>query len=75
MSINHEDREELKEYFDGIYVKKKDCSTHRGAQYEIMNKNALDVAKISTKLNMIVAILGAIGVAICAAVIKIIFGG
>ena len=75
MSINHEDREELREYFDGLYVNKKDCSTHRGAQYDRMNKNALDVAKISTKLNMIVAILGAIGVAICAAVVKILFGG
>lgn len=73
--ISKEDRHELEEIFDERYVKRAECDKHQTEQYERITKVQLDTAKISTKLNIIVGILAAIGVAIVSAVVHLIFFG
>lgn len=67
--------EDLEEMLDGRYVLKTDCQNKQDVQYKKIEQIQLDTAKIGTKLNLIAIILGAIGTAIIAAVVKIIFGG
>lgn len=73
--LERDDREELERIFDGRYVLQKYCDRTNEALHSQIDNIKLDTAKIGTKLNVIVAILGAIGVAICTAVVKIVFGG
>lgn len=73
--LERDDREELERIFDGRYVRQKYCDRTNEALHSQIDNIKLDTAKIGTKLNVIVAILGAIGVAICTAVVKIVFGG
>lgn len=72
---NGTDIEELERIFDGRYVRQKYCDRTNETLHSQIDKINVDTAKIGTKLNIIVAILGTIGTAICAAVVKIIFGG
>lgn len=67
--------ENLEEMFDERYMKKTECQAKQDAQYRKIEQIQLDTARIGTKLNLIAVILGAIGTAIVAAVIKLIFGG
>lgn len=73
--LERDDREELERIFDGRYVRQKYCDRTNEALHSQIDNIKLDTAKIGTKLNVIVAILGAIGAAICTAVVKIVFGG
>lgn len=80
--IELDDINRLEDIFDERYVKKRDCDKNIEKTEENIkkaeehaNQTDLIVAKISTKLNLIVGILGVIGTAIVAAVVKLIFGG
>ena len=63
--------ERLKE----IFVTRRECDAHNQASTEHFAKLEISIAKIGTKLSIMMGILGAIGVAVAAAVVKIIFGG
>ncbi len=67
--------EDLEEIFDARYVMKDDCQRKQDETYKSVTLLQVEAAKIGTKLNIIVAILGAIGGALVAAVIALIFGG
>lgn len=74
--ISTQDRHELEEIFDGRYVRRAECDQHQAEQYKRITQVQLDTTKISTKLNIIVGILAAIGVAIVGSVVnQIFFGG
>ena len=82
MMLEREHIDHLEEHFDARYVRKCDCDKNvekteeniKAAEDHIHQTNLM-IAKISTKLNLIAGILGGIGAAILAAVVKMIFGG
>lgn len=63
--------ERLKE----IFVTRRECDKRDHINTEHFAKLEIAMAKIGTKLSIMMGILGAIGVAVAAAVVKIIFGG
>lgn len=63
--------ERLKE----IFVTRRECDARNQASTEHFAKLEISIAKIGTKLSIMMGILGAIGVAVVAAMVKIIFGG
>lgn len=73
--INKDQLDELQRIFDDRYVKKTECDAHQGDIYTKINAILVENAKNATKLNLIIGILSVIGTAICAAVVKILFGG
>lgn len=73
--MTNEERKELEEFFDARYVLRHDCDKKVDKQEEHINQLHVSIAKIGTKLNVITAILGGIGSAVLAAVVKIILGG
>lgn len=75
MALNPEDMVEIERYFDGRYVTHRECDKTTKRTYDRIEDIKIDTAKIGTKLNIIVAILGAIGVAVCSAIVHMIFGG
>ena len=73
--MTNEERKELEEFFDERYVLRRDCDKKVDKQEEHTSQLHVSIAKIGTKLNVIAAILGGIGSAVLAAVVKIIIGG
>lgn len=69
--MTHEEVERLKE----IFVTRKDCDDKEQANAKHFLKLEIATTQIGTKLSIMMAILSAIGVAVAAAVVKIIFGG
>ena len=69
--MTSEDIEALKE----VFVTRRECDKRDHYNLEHFSKIEVQNAKMATKLSIIIAILGAIGVAVTAAVVKIIFGG
>lgn len=75
MALNSEDFAEIERRMDGRYVTRKECDRTTSRTYDRIEDIKIDTARIGTKLNIIVAILGAIGVAVCSAIVHMIFGG
>ena len=73
-SMTNEDLKQLEEILDGRYVRQKDCARTVDKTEQHINELHVSIAKIGTKLNVITGILGAIGTAVLAAVVKIIIG-
>lgn len=73
--IENEDIERIKGILDGRYVKKTDCDRIVEKTDYRIDKIAVSMAKIEARLGLIAGLLGAIGVAILTAVVKIVFGG
>ncbi|MBO5023574.1 MAG: hypothetical protein J6D11_04635 [Clostridia bacterium] len=73
--MTNEEIRQLQDILDGRYVRKKDCARAVDKTEEHINELRVFVTKIGTKLNIITGILGAIGTAVLAAVVKIIIGG
>ena len=69
--MSNEDIEQLKE----VFVTRRECDKRDHVNSEHFAKLEVQMAQISTRLSLMLGILGAIGVAVCAAVGKIIFGG
>ena len=70
-----ETMEYLESVFDGRYVRKKDCDRIVEKNDDRIDQITVTMTQIATKLNLIAALLGGIGAAILAAVVKLIFGG
>jgi hypothetical protein len=68
--LENEDIEALK----AIFVTRHECDKRDHSNLEHFSNIEVQNAKIATKLSLILGILGAIGVAVAAAVVKIIFG-
>jgi hypothetical protein len=75
MALTPEDLDEIERRFDLRYVTQSDCNRTVRKTYDRIEDIKLDTAKIGTKLNVIVAILGVIGAAVCSAVVHMILGG
>lgn len=75
MALSPDDLAEIERRLDGRYVTRNECDRTTRKTYDRIEDIKLDTAKIGTKLNVIVAILGAIGVAVCSAVVHMILGG
>lgn len=75
MELDHDTIEGIKAALENHFVTRTECGSTAGKAYSRIEEIKVDTAKIETKLNMIVAILGVIGTAVCAAVVHIIFGG
>ena len=69
--MTNEEIERLKE----VFVTRKDCDSKEQINANHFLKLEVATARVGTKLSVMMAILSAIGVAIAAAVVKIIFGG
>jgi len=76
--MTNEDIERLKD----IFVPRKECQKNiesEDKKIEMMReenkKTQIAVAKLDTKLGIIISILGAIGVAVLGVCVKILFGG
>ncbi len=63
--------ERLKE----IFVTRRECDKRDHINTEHFANLEIAMARIGTKLSIMMGILGGIGVAVAAAVVKIIFGG
>ena len=57
------------------YISEEKCDELMDETRQEISKINIDIAKISTKLNVIIGILSAIGTAFLGAVIRIFFGG
>ena len=75
MELDHDTIEGIKAALEDHFVTRTECGNTAKNVYSRVEEIKVDTAKIETKLNMIVAILGVIGTAVCAAVVHIIFGG
>lgn len=63
------------ELLDNRYVKKDECiEKHEKTDEKISNLKS-DIASIKTRLNMLIGILSAIGVAVLGVAVKMLFGG
>lgn len=67
--------EYLENRFDNRYVRKRDCDQKSHSNEEHIQRLEITMAKVGTKLSIMIGILGAIGVAMLTVVIKILFGG
>ena len=77
-----EEIEKMYGLLDSRYVKKDECRNNIDAEDEKIAKvddklNAInvDLAKLSTRLGVVIAILGAIAVPVISLCIKLLFGG
>lgn len=80
--MTNEELEQLEQIFDGRYVQKNDCTKTVEKSEEKHNKLSLEVqqlkieiAKMNTKLGVLVGILSAIGVSVIPLCVKMLFGG
>jgi hypothetical protein len=69
--IDHEDIDRLKE----IFVTRQECDRDMDEIKEVMSDNKAQFAVITTKLSLIMWLLGAVGSGVIGILIKIIFGG
>jgi hypothetical protein len=68
-------REQLKEDFDARYKQIDDCEKTVEKEEKKIDALTIEFAKSNTKLNIMIAILSAIGAAILPICVKILFGG
>lgn len=80
--MTKEEIEQLEQIFDGRYVQKDDCTKTVDKENEKINKLSQDVqqlkveiAKMNTKLGILIGILSAIGVPLISVCVKMLFGG
>lgn len=66
-------KDELLE-LDERYVKKEKCAEYRQQASSENKALEISVAKLVTKLNVVIAILGTIGTAIVGVCVKLLFG-
>lgn len=71
MALEQNDIERLKE----IFVTRKECDKEMDEVKAVMADNKAQFAVITTKLSLIMWILGAVGSGVVGILIKIIFGG
>lgn len=71
MALEPNDIERLKE----IFVTRKECDKEMDKVKEVMADNKAQFAVITTKLSLIMWILGAVGSGVVGILIKMIFGG
>lgn len=71
MALEQNDIERLKE----IFVTRKECDKEMDEVKEVMADNKAQFAVITTKLSLIMWILGAVGSGVVGILIKMIFGG
>lgn len=69
--IDKEDIDRLKE----IFVTRQECDKDMDEIKEVMSDNKAQFAVITTKLSLIMWLLGAVGSGVIGILIKIIFGG
>lgn len=69
--IDKEDIDRLKE----IFVTRQECDRDMDEIKEVMSDNKAQFAAITTKLSLIMWLLGAVGSGVIGILIKIIFGG
>lgn len=69
--IEKEDIDRLKE----IFVTRQECDRNMDEIKEVMSDNKAQFAVITTKLSLIMWLLGAVGSGVIGILIKIIFGG
>jgi hypothetical protein len=69
--IEKEDIDRLKE----IFVTRQECDRDMDEIKEVMSDNKAQFAVITTKLSLIMWLLGAVGSGVIGILIKIIFGG
>lgn len=69
--IDKEDIDRLKE----IFVTRQECDRDMDEIKEVMSDNKAQFAVITTKLSLIMGLLGAVGSGVIGILIKIIFGG
>jgi hypothetical protein len=69
--IDKEDIDRLKE----IFVTRQECDRDMDEIKEVMSDNKAQFAVITTKLSLIMWLLGAVGSGVIGILIKIIFGG
>lgn len=69
--IDHADIERL----DERYVRKEDCSENRSQFDTRINTVDKTLAVCSTKLNILIGIMTAIGTAVLGIAVKLLFGG
>lgn len=69
--IEKEDIDRLKE----IFVTRQECDKEMDEIKEVMSDNKAQFAVITTKLSLIMWLLGAVGSGVIGILIKIIFGG
>lgn len=69
--VSNEEIERLKE----IFVTRKECEKTRHDSDDHIQRLEIAMAKVGTKLSIMIGILGAIGVAILSVVVKFLFGG
>lgn len=69
--VDKEDIERLKE----IFVTRQECDQDMDEIKEVMSDNKAQFAVITTKLSLIMWLLGAVGSGVIGILIKIIFGG
>ena len=66
--------EEL-DFLKAIFVTKESCDEKKHSSNEHIQKLEVTMAKIGTKLSVMIGILGAIGATMLTLVAKILFGG
>ena len=69
--IDREDIDRLRE----IFVTRQECDRDMDEIKEVMSDNKAQFAVITTKLSLIMWLLGAVGSGVVGILIKIIFGG
>ena len=78
MNMEHGDylklQEQLQDHFDGRYVQLEDCEKTVEREEGKIDKLALEFAKTSTKLNIMIAILSAIAAPVVSVCVKLLFG-
>lgn len=62
-------------YLKNFFVSRESCDEKKHSSDEHIQKLELTMAKIGTKLSVMIAILGAIGATMLTVVAKFIFGG
>ena len=62
------------EYLKTIFVSRETCDTKNDQQERDIIELKMSITSIQTKLNMLLGILGAIGVAVLSIAVKLMFG-
>lgn len=70
MNITPEDIE----YLRTVFVSRETCDTKNDQQEKEIIDLKMSITSIQTKLNMLLGILGAIGVAVLSIAVKLLFG-
>lgn len=60
---------------DDVYVRKEDCAAHRHEVEEKVNEVNTSHARLETKVNIALGILGVIGTAVVTVAVKLLIGG